>query len=302
MIEQIAQAISFDAFFTLDGAGATGLTVTIDVYRGATKVVDNVAATEVGGGFYTYALAGASNSEKNHYRAVFKTAGSVDQAHIPALWVVGSTWVENAADVNTRTARFDALIEDSDGDRFSAKALEMAPTGEVGVGGSGASSPMLFSVNFGTPQTGVGYQFVSSSGLIGSRVTADIVQIGTGGLYQVYVIPPETARAIYWNSTDNAYVIGVENFEQRLINNLTTADIRTELAAELADITALNDIEVEGYTTQQALTLILAAIAAQSTGFGTNTVVFRNIANDKARITATVDAEGNRTAITLDPD
>jgi hypothetical protein len=105
MIDQIAQAITFDAFFTLDGAGATGLTVTVDVYRGATKIVDNVAATEVAGGFYTYALAGASNTEKNHYRAVFKTADTVDQAHIPALWIVGSTWVERVdATIDSRLA------------------------------------------------------------------------------------------------------------------------------------------------------------------------------------------------------
>ena len=134
---------------------------------------------------------------------------------------------------------------------------------------------MLFTVNFGAAQTGVGYRFFNGSGFVGARLDAGVTQIGTAGNYLIDVTPPATALGVYWDC-DNPYMNGQEVFEDK--------------------------IGIEGYTVKQALTLILAAIAAQSTGFGTNTVVFRNIANDKARITATVDAEGNRTAITLDPD
>lgn len=99
MIEQIGQGISFDAFFTADGIGATLLTVKVDVWRGATQIVTDGDATEIGGGIYTYALAGASVTNQNHYRAVFKTAStSVDQRQLPALWAVGSEWVENIDD------------------------------------------------------------------------------------------------------------------------------------------------------------------------------------------------------------
>jgi len=55
-----------------------------------------------------------------------------------------------------------------------------------------------------------------------------------------------------------------------------------------------------GYTPRQALRLILAALAAKLSGAATTTVVIRDIGDSKDRITATVDANGNRTAVTVD--
>jgi hypothetical protein len=46
--------------------------------------------------------------------------------------------------------------------------------------------------------------------------------------------------------------------------------------------------------------IILAATAGKSDGGGTSTINFRDAADIKNRITATVDANGNRTAVTLD--
>lgn len=58
---------------------------------------------------------------------------------------------------------------------------------------------------------------------------------------------------------------------------------------------------IEGtITLKGALRLTLAALAGKVTGGGTATVIFRDVADAKARITATVDANGNRTAITRD--
>ena len=58
---------------------------------------------------------------------------------------------------------------------------------------------------------------------------------------------------------------------------------------------------VEDSTTfRQMLRIIFAALAGKSSGGGTTTVRFRDIADTKDRITATVDSDGNRTAITLD--
>jgi hypothetical protein len=54
-------------------------------------------------------------------------------------------------------------------------------------------------------------------------------------------------------------------------------------------------------TVQDFLRIIKAAVAGKASGGGTTTIVFRDDADSKARITATVDANGNRTAVTLDP-
>jgi hypothetical protein len=46
--------------------------------------------------------------------------------------------------------------------------------------------------------------------------------------------------------------------------------------------------------------IIKAALSGKSSGGGTGTVVFQDDADSKARITADVDANGNRTTVTLD--
>lgn len=60
---------------------------------------------------------------------------------------------------------------------------------------------MRASVNFGTAQTGVGYQFFDETGLIGTKVTSGIVTI-TDGVYFIDVTPPETAAGVYWSCDD----------------------------------------------------------------------------------------------------
>jgi hypothetical protein len=46
--------------------------------------------------------------------------------------------------------------------------------------------------------------------------------------------------------------------------------------------------------------IILAAVAGKSTGGGTANVAYRDVADGKDRIAATVDVDGNRTVIVLD--
>jgi hypothetical protein len=50
----------------------------------------------------------------------------------------------------------------------------------------------------------------------------------------------------------------------------------------------------------EALRITLSALAGKSSGGGTSTVKFRDHADSKDRITATVDSSGNRTEVVLD--
>lgn len=69
------------------------------------------------------------------------------------------------------------------------------------------------------------------------------------------------------------------------------------LAQSLLD---LQDVET-GLTVRQALRLIAAATAGEVSGAATATVTIRNaVADSKNRIVATVDGDGNRSAITYD--
>lgn len=71
------------------------------------------------------------------------------------------------------------------------------------------------------------------------------------------------------------------------------------LAADAVD--EILDEVVEGsLTLRQVLRILLAAAAGESTGGGSGTIVFRDVADSKNRISATIDANRNRTAVTLD--
>lgn len=105
------------------------------------------------------------------------------------------------------------------------------------------------------------------------------------------------------------------------LNNLSAAQVNTEVDTALADydaptkaeldagLAALNDISVadilagviEGsITLKGALRLALSALTGKASGGGTTTISFRDTDDTKARITATVDSSGNRTAVTRD--
>lgn len=98
MINQQGVALTFYAFYTdTDGVGVTGLTVTVDVYEGVTgtPIVSAGSATALGGGIYYYTLSSGSVDANGAYIALFKTAGTVAQKHLPALQSVGN--IINAA-------------------------------------------------------------------------------------------------------------------------------------------------------------------------------------------------------------
>lgn len=70
-----------------------------------------------------------------------------------------------------------------------------------------------------------------------------------------------------------------------------------EIADEVLD--RANGIETS-FTLRQALRIILAATGGKASGLDTSTAVYRDVGDTTNRISATVDADGNRSAVTLD--
>lgn len=69
--------------------------------------------------------------------------------------------------------------------------------------------------------------------------------------------------------------------------------------AEVAD--AIHDEVVDGSTTfRQSVRLANSALGGKASGLATTTAVYRDLADSKNRLSATVDADGNRTAVTRD--
>jgi len=77
--------------------------------------------------------------------------------------------------------------------------------------------------------------------------------------------------------------------------------ISSTTANQIADafLDRTNGVETS-YTLRQALRLVLAACAGKLSGAATTTNTIRDVGDAKNRIVATVDADGNRSAVTLD--
>lgn len=76
------------------------------------------------------------------------------------------------------------------------------------------------------------------------------------------------------------------------------SDVPTAAANATALLDSTDAIET-GWTPRKALRIILAALGGKLSGAATTTVTVRNATDTTDRITATVDASGNRTAVTL---
>lgn len=84
--------------------------------------------------------------------------------------------------------------------------------------------------------------------------------------------------------------------------NLSATTINTIASTGLGAIAdAVHDEVVEGTTTlRQTARLLNSTLGAKLSGAATTTVTVRDLADSKDRVTATVDANGNRSAVTLD--
>ena len=75
----------------------------------------------------------------------------------------------------------------------------------------------------------------------------------------------------------------------------------TELSPESLAVAILDKSNVESnLTVREALKLLSAVLAGEVSGGGTTTITFRSTDDTKDRVVATVDSNGNRTAITYD--
>jgi hypothetical protein len=117
----------------------------------------------------------------------------------------------------------------------------------------------------------------------------------------------DAAKTAASQASVNTIDTNVDDIETLLA--LIDADVTSILADTGTDgvvlasgaIGSIHDEVIEGALThRQVIRLVLAAVAGKLSGAATTTVAIRDVADAKDRITATVDADGNRTAVTLD--
>lgn len=122
------------------------------------------------------------------------------------------------------------------------------------------------------------------------------------------------------DASDIVAAFGVVGSAISALNNISSGDVETAVGAALATydpptkaeldsaIAALNNISVadilaggniDGYSVEETLKIAIAVLAGKVSGAATATNVFRDLADTLDRVTTTADADGNRTAVTL---
>ncbi len=205
--------------------------------------------------------------------------------------------------VNTSLAQLGVnavTVADKTGHGLSAAAIQAiwdALTANLTTAGS--IGKKLADWVIGTTQTGDSYTIVNDASFGNAKLvrsttpanTFDVSATGEGGLD--------------FNNVKNATgATTLTNITIPLVTtatNLTTNNDKTGYALSASGITAIWAYVIEGaHTAVGYMRLFASALASVLSGAATTTVVIKDIDNTKTRITATVDSNGNRSAITLD--
>jgi hypothetical protein len=143
-----------------------------------------------------------------------------------------------------------------------------------------ASGTMSLAV--ASAQLSAGVQMEASSSM---AISVSVAQLGG-------IIPAEVSGTI--TLSPSVVMSALANIEM-------TAGGATPLSPEglAAALLDENDIET-GYSLREALRLMLSSLGGKISGAGTTTITIRNVTDDKNRIIATVDSNGNRTSVTYD--
>ena len=146
------------------------------------------------------------------------------------------------------------------------------------------------------------------TGAAGATVAADIIAVKAE---TATILADTNELQTDWVDGGRLDLILDARASQTSVDDLpTNAELTTALGtaddavlAQVALVKAKTDLipgTIDGYTFAQGWTLTMSALFGKASGLATTTAVYRAVDDTKDRITATVDADGNRTALTLD--
>lgn len=169
---------------------------------------------------------------------------------------------------------------------------------EAALSGSGAVSQADLAVITQGEAALSGSGAVTATALAVSGATTTLTGSGAVTASLSAVIPAEAALSGSGTVASSTNLTGVGRLEAEI---LPYTELSPQALAE--SILDQNDVESGALTVREALRLVAASVAGKVSGAETTTITFRNaVADDKNRIVATVDSNGNRTSITYDLD
>lgn len=233
----------------------------------------------------------------------------------------GGEWKDLIVNIQTAARQIDDLAYPT----TSGRSIDVTTTGEVGIDWA----------NIGSPTTSVNLSG-TTAGLIDGAITA--AKIAADAITAAKIADGAIDAATFAAGAINAAAIATDAIDADALAADAVSEIQSGLAtaSALTTLTGYVDTEVAAikaktdnlpaspaatgdipsassiasavwsYVAEGALTavqlyrIIVAALAGKSNGGGTTSVAFRDVADSKNRVSATVDADGNRTAVTLD--
>lgn len=284
--------------------GKTGLTLTITASKdGAAFASITPTVTERGDGWYSLALTTTHTNTLGDFCLHVTSSGAdptdarieivLDLSGASVSSVTGAVGSVTAAvnvGLSTLEQLWDALVGDHTVSGSFGQRMARIPNAGAGANGG------LPTVNASNYVAGIAGTINTLDGIaagIWNALTSGLTTVGSIG--KLLVDNVTASIAAVKAKTDNLPSDPADASDiAALIDALPTA---AENAAALLDLA--NGIETS-VTPRQAIRLMLAAVAGKLSGAATTTVTIRNVGDTKARITATVDADGNRTAVTTD--
>lgn len=153
--------------------------------------------------------------------------------------------------------------------------------------------------------TGLYYLDLTASEMNADCVAIKVKSSTTDAVPQVFVLYPQETGDIKVDVQSNAgtaitSAAGVQEVKVASIaaNAITAAATATDFGDEIAN--AVWDEVVDGtYSARELYRVFAAVLGGQANGLGSSTAVYKNRDGSKTRITATVDADGNRSSVTF---
>lgn len=203
----------------------------------------------------------------------------------------GAEWCDLTINIQTSVRQIDDLLWPT----VSGRSLDVTAGGEAGIDWANIGSAGT-SVNLSNTNIDIDQVIASVSGAVGS-VTGNVGGNVVGSVGSVVGAVGSVTGNVGGNVTGSVGSVAAGGITA---SSIATGAIDADaLAADAID--EIWDEIFEGtLTMRQGFRLFLSALAGKSTGGGTANPNFRDNADSKNRIAATVDASGNRTAITLD--
>ena len=138
--------------------------------------------------------------------------------------------------------------------------------------------------------------------VIPSSITSDVQVISVPGV--IYTTPQGFADGVMQTADHTAAIADIPTVSEFNARTLLSGDY-FDASTDSVDIStsSVNSVfaggNIDGYSLDESLRVILAASAGKLSGAETNNIIIRDTQDTKNRIDADVDSYGNRTGVTL---